>query len=203
MGLRRLALCLVAVASLSACGTAADLAGSGPAPDDRDQTASPSPTEPPTSEPTTAPTSPTESPTTVPTTRTSTPTKRPGERPPKQLPHDVGPVTYFSSPSRNIGCLITQSSVRCDIGQKSYKEPRRPASCQLDYGQAIAVTRDDAEATFVCAGDSVLGAKKVLRYHTSTEVGDFGCTSRETGMTCYNLRTRHGFTISREYADLF
>jgi hypothetical protein len=109
----------------------------------------------------------------------------------------------FSSPSLNIGCLVTESSVRCDIRQKSYKEPNPPASCQLDYGQAVAVGREDSEAGYVCAGDTVLGAKKVLDYHTSTEVGDFGCTSRETGMTCYNLLTRHGFTISREYVDLF
>jgi hypothetical protein len=191
MSVRRLALCLVGVASLAACGTAADLAGTRAASDDRDQT---------TSRKESGRRGPTESPETTPTTK---PTEKPGERPAKQLPHDVGPVTYFSSPSRNIGCLITTSSVRCDIGQKSYKEPRRPASCQLDYGKAIAVDRDDSEANFVCVGDTVLGAKKVLDYHTSTEVGDFGCTSRETGMTCYNLRTRHGFTVSREYVDLF
>jgi hypothetical protein len=199
MSVRRVALCLVAVASLSSCGTAADLAGSGPGTDDRNQTASTSRTTSPTSEPTTAPTAP-PTPTTPPTTP---PTDKPDERPPKQLPHDVGPVTFFSSPSRNIGCLITQTTLRCDIQQKSYKEPRRPASCQLDYGKALAVTADESEATFVCAGDTVLGAKKVLGYHTSTEVGDFGCTSRETGMTCYNLRTRHGFTLSREYVDIF
>ncbi len=189
MSMRRLALCLVVVASLAGCGTAADLARTRAASDHRDQAGS-SPTE-------SEPTAPTETP------PTTAPTEEPGERPAKQLPHDVGPVTYFSSPSRNIGCLITESSVRCDIEQKSYKEPRRPASCQLDYGQAIVVTRDDSEASFICAGDTVLGAKKVLSYHTSTEVGDFGCTSRETGMTCYNLRTRHGFTVSREYVGLF
>jgi hypothetical protein len=197
MSMRRLALCLVVVASLAACGTAADLARTRAASDHRDQAGS-SRTESEPTEPTETPppTEPTETPPTA-------PTEEPGERPAKQLPHDVGPVTYFSSPSRNIGCLITESSVRCDIEQKSYKEPRRPASCQLDYGQAIAVAGDDSEASFVCAGDTVLGAKKVLSYHTSTEVGDFGCTSRETGMTCYNLLTRHGFTVSREYVDLF
>jgi hypothetical protein len=192
MGVRRLALCLVVVASLAGCGTAADLARAPAATDARDRTGE--------SPPESGKTAPTESPETPPTTK---PTEKPVERPAKQLPHDVGPVTYFSSPSRNIGCLITPSSVRCDIEQKSYKEPRRPASCQLDYGKAIAVSRDDSKASFVCAGDTVLGAKKVLAYHTSTEVGDFGCASRETGMTCYNLRTRHGFIVSREYVDLF
>jgi hypothetical protein len=198
MRVRRLALCLVAVASLAGCGTAADLAGSRATPDDGDQTASTSPTDSPRSEPTKTPTTPI-----TPTAPSTSPTGNPEERPPKQLPHDIGPITYFSSPSRNIGCLITRSSLRCDIRQKSYKEPRRPTSCQLDYGKAIAIGRDDRVASFVCAGDTVLGAKKVLPYHRSTEVGDFGCTSRETGMTCYNLRTRHGFTISREYVDVF
>lgn len=189
MSMRRLALCLVVVASLAACGTAADLARTRAASEGRDRTgASPSESGKP---------GPTETP------PSKEPSDQPGERPVKQLPHDVGEVTSFSSPSRNIGCLITSSSVRCDIEQKSYQEPQRPASCQLDYGNAIAVALDDSEASFVCAGDTVLGARKVLAYNTSTEVGDFGCTSRETGMTCYNLRTRHGFTVSREYVDLF
>lgn len=119
------------------------------------------------------------------------------------MPHVVGSVKFFSSPSENIGCLISRTGVRCDIKQKSYREPPRPAECQLDFGRALEVGVADQEAQFVCAGDTVLGAGKILRYHTSSVVGKFGCTSRESGMTCYNLETRHGFLISREVADAF
>jgi hypothetical protein len=185
---------VVAVVCLSGCGTASDLtsvesASDRSAPSAR-ATESPSgPTAPTTSSP----------PTKAPTT---TPTRRPDQRPPKQLPHVVGAIDFFVSPSRNIGCLITADAVRCDIQQKSYREPTPPTSCQLDYGKSLQVG-PDAIAEFGCVGDTVLGARRVLDYNTSTVVGDFGCTSRETGMTCYNLRTRHGFLISREFVDLF
>jgi hypothetical protein len=192
MRLRTWAPSVLVVLTVSGCGTAADLAG----PERTTERVSPrtGPTEPPPS--TTDPTPPT-------TTPTTTPTKRPRERPPKRLPHVVGAVKFFASPSENIGCLITRSAVRCDIRQKSYREPARPASCTLDHGKALQVGRADREAEFACVGDTVLGAGKILRYHSSTEVGDFGCTSRESGVTCYNLRTRHGFLISREVVDTF
>lgn len=199
MSLRRLAPCLVAVLSLSACGTSADLVGVEPSSKRVDPT-----TEPPTTAPTEPTTEPTKTPRKTPkTTPTKRPTKRPKQPPPKQLPHVVGSIKFFASPSENIGCLITRTSVRCDIKQKSYREPRKPRSCRLDFGKALQVGRADRKAEFACVGDTALGARRILRYHTSTEVGDFGCTSRESGMTCYNLRTRHGFLISREVVDVF
>jgi hypothetical protein len=200
MSLRRLAAGLAAVLCLSACGTASDLVSAEPSARTGEPTSEPtqpSPTPPPT---TSSPTTPTTAPTTTPTK--TTPTKKP-ERPPKQLPHVVGSIAFFSSPSENIGCLIGQNGVRCDIREKSYVEPPRPAECQLDFGQALEVGTADQEAQFVCVGDTVLGAGKILRYHTSTVVGRFGCTSRESGMTCYNLETRHGFLVSREVVDVF
>ena len=177
---------LTTVLCLCACGTAADLAGADSGPDRSDRSGldeAPSTDTPTTEQPT-------------------TPTTQPDGQSLKRLPHVVSQVDYFLSPSRNIGCLITQSNVRCDIDEKSYREPARPSSCQLDYGKAVAVGLA-GEAEYACVSDSVLGAGSVLDYNTSTVVGDFGCTSRETGMTCYNLRTRHGFLISREIVDLF
>jgi hypothetical protein len=182
---------LTAVLCLGACGTAADLADAGPGSDRAEQ-----------SRPGESPSDPASPTTTPPATPKTTPTTRPAERPPKRLPHVVGAVDFFASPSRNIGCLITETAVRCDIQEKSYLDPPRPASCQLDYGSSLQVGRA-GPADYACVGDTVLGAAQVLPYHSSTVVGDFGCTSRETGMTCYNLRTRHGFLISREIVNLF
>jgi hypothetical protein len=185
---------VVAVVCLSGCGTASDLTGAESASDRSGPTAR-------AAESPTGPTAPTTSstPTKAPT---KAPTREPEQRPPKRLPHVAGAIDFFVSPSRNIGCLITADAVRCDIQQKSYREPTQPTSCQLDYGQALQVGLDGI-GEFACVGDTVLGARKVLDYNSSTVVGDFGCTSRETGMTCYNLRTRHGFLISREIVDLF
>ena len=166
---------LVVVVCLGACGTAADLVGAESSPNEPERA--------------------------VGSTSTA-PTGDPDDRPPKQLPHVVGAMDYFVSPSHNIGCAITDTSVRCDIRQKSYRDPPQPSSCQLEYGQSLSVGLE-GPAEFTCVGDTVLGAHQILPYNSSTEVGDFGCTSRETGMTCYNLSTRHGFLISREIVNVF
>ena len=190
MRVRAVATGLVAIVCLSACGTASDLVGAESGPTGPDRTAQ-SPAD---------PTSP--APSASPTTPSTAPTENPDGGSPKQLPHVVGGMDSFVSPSHNIGCAITDTLVRCDIRQKSYREPAQPSSCTLDYGQSLAVGLD-GPAEFACVGDTVLGAHQILPYNSSTEVGNFGCTSRETGMTCYNLSTRHGFLISREIANVF
>jgi len=120
-----------------------------------------------------------------------------------RLPNGVGDVSSFVTPSRNIGCLIVPQSVRCDILEHTYGDPRKPADCQGDYGQSIAVGRRGI-GQFVCVTDTVVALDTpVLRYGTSTTVGDFGCTSAPTGVTCYNLLTEHGFALSRAAPLLF
>jgi|SoiMethySBSTD1v2_1073268.scaffolds.fasta_scaffold1260316_1 uncharacterized protein DUF6636 len=188
MRLRAVAAGLVAAVCLGGCGTASDLVGAESSPSGPERPAE-------TTDPTTP--SPSDSP-----TPSTAPTEDSDGQPLKQLPHVVGEMDYFASPSHNIGCAITDSMVRCDIREKSYREPAQPASCSLDYGQSLAVG-PDGPAQFACVGDTVLGSHQILPYNSSTEVGDYGCTSRETGMTCYNLSTRHGFLISREIVNVF
>lgn len=117
------------------------------------------------------------------------------------LPKIVGEVGAFSSPSRNIGCTVTEDSARCDIGEHSYQPPAEPDGCSGSWGRSLQV-RGGASA-FVCVTDSVLGVKETLKYGTSTVVGNFGCTSRRSGVTCLNLQTDHGFKISRAKTKFF
>ena len=48
----------------------------------------------------------------------------------------------FTSPSRNIGCMIDASGVRCDIQQRYWDPPRRPRDCPpaTGYGQGITLS---------------------------------------------------------------
>lgn len=104
----------------------------------------------------------------------------------------------FRSPSGNIGCYIDAAwGARCDIRVRSWPTPKRPPSCDLDFGQGVQVGRR-GRATFVCAGDTALGAGPRLAYGSSLRQGDFRCTSRSSGMRCENIRTRHGFVLSRQ-----
>ena len=111
--------------------------------------------------------------------------------------------TGFQSPSGNIGCFIGTGGVRCDIRARDWSPPPKPASCDLDWGQGVAVGKRDRKASGVCAGDTTLGAGRKLGYGDSSWRGDLRCRSRRSGMRCRNLRTDHGFALSRDSARLF
>ena len=104
--------------------------------------------------------------------------------------------TAFQSPSRNIGCIVSAGSARCDIRARDWAPPAKPASCPVDYGQGRVVGATSTRGRFVCAGDTALGGPGVLPYGRSVRRGSITCTSRTTGVTCKNKRG-HGFLISR------
>ncbi len=47
----------------------------------------------------------------------------------------------FTSPSGNIGCILSDTSLRCDVGDRDWSPPPRPADCPdfSDYGQGIMI----------------------------------------------------------------
>ncbi len=110
----------------------------------------------------------------------------------------------FTSPSRNIGCMIDASGVRCDIQQRYWDPPRRPRDCPpaTGYGQGITLS-PGRRAEFVCAGDTAFGGGEPLAYGQSITSGDLECTSSESGMTCTDTRSGNGFSLSREGYELF
>jgi hypothetical protein len=111
---------------------------------------------------------------------------------------------FFSSPDGNIGCALDKSQARCDIRKRTWKPPPKPARCppEVDYGQGIWV-QGKQKAALVCAGDTALGAKKVLPVGEVSSIGTFQCTSEKTGMQCGNTATGHGFTLSSSGYRLF
>jgi hypothetical protein len=114
---------------------------------------------------------------------------------------------FFHSPSKNIYCIIFRyqgkASGRCDIKERRWPAPHRPHSCHLDYGNGAEVGAH-GRGHYTCAGDTVIGqGHKTLRYGNSIKLGAIRCTSRRTGVTCQNVKTKHGFTLSREAVDFF
>lgn len=112
-------------------------------------------------------------------------------------------LTFFKSPSGNIGCAIGNGSVRCDVGDHTWRAPR-PKGCPAisDYGQGVTLFR--GPATVVCASDSVLWDRApVLGYGRSKAIGSITCTSRQSGMSCRKTTTRHGFFVSKSRYRLF
>jgi hypothetical protein len=111
--------------------------------------------------------------------------------------------TGFQSPSGNIGCVIgRRGGVRCDIRNRDWRPPPKPASCRLDWGFGLTVERR-GRGRFVCAGDTTLGQGRRLAYGDAIRRGRFRCVSRRSGMRCVNRRNGHGFNLSRERAQRF
>jgi hypothetical protein len=110
---------------------------------------------------------------------------------------------FFRSPSGNIGCAMDRSfGARCDIAKRNWRTPPKPRSCDLDFGQGVAVG-SHGRAHFVCAGDTALGARRILAYGHARRVGRYSCTSKRVGMRCVNRRSGHGFFLSRQRFRLF
>jgi hypothetical protein len=123
----------------------------------------------------------------------------------KEAPADenVQELTAFRSPSSNIGCYLIVDYVRCDIDERNWSAPPRPADCEFDYGQGITmVPRGSAE--FVCAGDTALVPDgDPLPYGQSIAAGPLRCDSEESGITCRDTETGKGFSISHDAYQLF
>jgi uncharacterized protein DUF6636 len=127
---------------------------------------------------------------------------------PAPVDRQVYELTGFHSPSGNVGCKISPTGVRCDIDQRDWSPPPRPADCRLDYGHGISIATGEP-AHFVCAGDTARvlppygGAGEPLAYGEAITAGPMRCDSAESGMTCRDVGSGHGFSISREAYQLF
>jgi len=112
----------------------------------------------------------------------------------------------FQSPSKNIACLAfpdgAQSAIRCDIAVMDSK-PRRPANCELEYGQAFMMHARGSDAERICYGDALTDkVLPVVAYGEVWQHRGFTCTVEQTGVTCSNA-DRHGFSLSLAKQELF
>jgi hypothetical protein len=106
---------------------------------------------------------------------------------------DDGSV-QFVTPSGNIGCYMDAEFARCDIQERDWSVDK-PSDCEQDYGFAMAV--NDSSSYFVCAGDTVGFDGFTLDYGNGTRLGDFLCTSSDSGVVCVNESTGDGFKMAR------
>jgi hypothetical protein len=112
-------------------------------------------------------------------------------------------ATFFHNPSGNITCVVDRTSIaRCDIRHRTWTPPPRPRSCPGDWANGMQVGFRGL-GRFTCASDAVPAGRE-LGYGESIRRGRFRCTARRrTGMRCVNLRTEHGFALSRDRAGWF
>jgi hypothetical protein len=137
------------------------------------------------------------------TERTTQPTA-PREKVTGAAPADreVYELSGFISPTGNVACMIDADWARCDIIDRDWSPPPRPADCEFDYGQGISLAPGES-AQFVCAGDTAFGTDEVLPYGDSITAGVLRCESADAGITCRDTQTSHGFSISQQAYQLF
>lgn len=118
-------------------------------------------------------------------------------------PTATADLVGFTSPSGNIGCILTDEMVRCDIASRSWDPPPRPADCPdfTGYGQGITLS-PTGPAAFVCAGDTTLGSGPALPFGQYEAGGGMSCNSEPSGMRCSNS-DGHGFVLAREAYQVF
>ena len=85
---------------------------------------------------------------------------------------EVSELTNFSSPSGNIGCYIEPTNVRCDIAERTWSPPPKPASCPEVVGWGQGLQLDVGRpAGFVCAGDTAFDVGQSARLRRQDRVG--------------------------------
>jgi hypothetical protein len=110
----------------------------------------------------------------------------------------------FESPSGNIFCTIgTAPSMRaaCEVGKGRITPPTSsicPADGPRDVGR---IELSDKGARPLCNSDTIRqsGVPK-LEYDSRTDpsLGPVACLSEQSGMTCVDTVTQHGFFIARD-----
>jgi hypothetical protein len=108
----------------------------------------------------------------------------------------------FQSPSGNIGCQYEGRQLRCDMKKLGNRAPKRPSSCDFDYGKAFGIARDGVRGVRLCVSDFAGGAGPKLQYGRTWKRGGFTCRIRESGVRCTN-RLGHGFELRLGRQRLF
>ncbi len=114
--------------------------------------------------------------------------------------------TSFQSPSGNIGCFIMSDGepyARCDIRDYNPSVMNDQGLCELEYGNAYAITAGGGRGEVVCHGDTAFDPGAfILEYGQEISMGGITCWSERTGMVCANNRGA-GFSMSKARQEIF
>ncbi len=196
------AVCLAVLAlTATACGGSTPTSSAPTTPPATSAPATMPATQAPSAQP--SPTQATVTPTQAPASATTAPSATAPAAPGSSVDLTAKSLTGIQSPSGHIACLLTDDPVaaRCDVQNAHWSAPK-PARCTMAYGDSAEVGTRKADLT--CHSDTVFGAPDLvtLPYGQSAKYHDLYCTSRTTGITCWNA-LGHGFTVSRESYKLF
>jgi len=118
------------------------------------------------------------------------------------LPASASPFEQFRTPSGNIGCGYSGTSLRCDIRSGIPHAPPKPKDCDLDWGGGYSLGTT-GRASVMCAGDTAVDPRSpAIPYGTTWHRGAFRCSSKLEGLRCTNA-SGHGFFLSKDPSYTF
>lgn len=109
----------------------------------------------------------------------------------------------FATPSGNITCAMTADGTRCDVLERTWQIPPKPADCLLDYGSGT-ILQPGQPGQLLCAGNTVADPSlPVLAYGETVRFAGVECASRQTGVRCTDTASGHGFEVARAAYQVF
>lgn len=109
-------------------------------------------------------------------------------------------ITGFQTPSKTTACAVTVFedvvSLRCDVSQATTETPRKPESCEYDYGFAFGMA-PTGRSRRLCVSDTPFDPSfEVLAYGERYKRRGFTCGLTRVRLRCVN-RSGRGWELSR------
>ncbi|UEJ82104.1 hypothetical protein Bra3105_14850 [Brachybacterium halotolerans subsp. kimchii] len=113
-------------------------------------------------------------------------------------PDGAKDLSRVVSPTGNITCSLDDDSVGCSLDDRSFGGDSEDCSSG-PFSIGIADGKADLKCGTTFGGDS----PTTLAYDESATQGDTACRSESDGMTCWNVKTGHGFTVAKSAYETF
>ncbi|MEE1651572.1 DUF6636 domain-containing protein [Brachybacterium sp. J144] len=122
----------------------------------------------------------------------------PTEDPVSPAPEDALEMSAVQSPTGNIRCELDGDTVACSLEETRYDEDVE------DCGDSqFTIRATGEEVALDCEGTVGAEGAETLEYGQTAVDGNVACTSRDDGMTCWDVRSGHGFMVSRGTYETF
>lgn len=150
----------------------------------------------------------------------------------RTVPLEEGASAAFYAPSGDVWCQLTESTVRCDVGDAEWPLPPAPADCELDWIASVGMDADGAPTVGGCVGDTIALVEPggwgtewfdpdldivveragfdqgvpALRHGSEITDGVLRCTMTaepDAGVRCSTVGEDTGFFVSRARVEIF
>lgn len=119
---------------------------------------------------------------------------------PPQTSNPAAPIQVwgFRSPTGNLACVLSTTGAACDIKEHQYVVPAAPSNC-AGFGDRVGMDVG-APAMLACHTTSFFDqGLPTQTYNAPLTAGSISCVlAEQTGVSCRDAVSGHGFTLSKQ-----